>query len=247
MSEPVILEIDVGNSRAKWRLIDGGGRVLDRGFCDLVNLAGLADGVQPSMVRVSSVRSASITTELAEQLHQRFAIAPEFAKVTEHCAGVVNGYKEPVRLGVDRWLAILAAFNRAKGACVVVDAGSAITLDGVSAAGQHLGGFIVPGYSVQARALLAGTTIASGSELPFGNSTLGADTESAIGGGIGTMVASWVETCFRSFPAGAQLYITGGDSAVLSCALDKKGLPHECVPELVLDGLALALPYGRGE
>lgn len=60
-------------------------------------------------------------------------------------AGVRNGYADYQRLGMDRWLAIIGAYQLARGACLVLDLGTAITADYVNAAGEHLGGYICPG------------------------------------------------------------------------------------------------------
>ena len=59
--------------------------------------------------------------------------------------GVVNGYTNPAQLGVDRWLALLAAADLVGGDCMIIDAGSAITLDLLDSQQKHLGGAILPG------------------------------------------------------------------------------------------------------
>lgn len=61
--------------------------------------------------------------------------------------GVVNGYTQPGQLGVDRWLALLGAAGLVDDDCMIIDAGSAITLDLLRADGEHLGGAILPGCS----------------------------------------------------------------------------------------------------
>ena len=63
------------------------------------------------------------------------------------CMGVTNAYDQPERLGVDRWLALIAATQLIDGDCIVIDAGSAITVDLLRADGQHLGGAILPGIN----------------------------------------------------------------------------------------------------
>ncbi len=63
------------------------------------------------------------------------------------CMGVTNGYDQPERLGVDRWLTLIAASQLIDGDCIVIDAGSAITVDLLRADGQHLGGAILPGIN----------------------------------------------------------------------------------------------------
>ena len=61
--------------------------------------------------------------------------------------GVTNGYREPERLGADRWMALLAAAAMVETDCIVIDAGSAITVDLLRADGRHLGGAILPGFN----------------------------------------------------------------------------------------------------
>ena len=67
---------------------------------------------------------------------------------------VKNGYREPSSLGVDRWMVVLAAYHRCSGTALVIDLGTAITLDYIRSDGQHLGGYIVPGTHLSQRALL---------------------------------------------------------------------------------------------
>ncbi len=73
-------------------------------------------------------------------------------------AGVVNGYADPSLLGVDRWLAVIGAYQRVQGACVVADIGTAATVDVVAADGRHRGGYIVPGPQLMVASLLRGTS-----------------------------------------------------------------------------------------
>jgi type III pantothenate kinase len=90
--------------------------------------------------------------------HQ-FGIAPQFARSTFTAANVSSAYDVPERLGVDRWLAMLAAYNSLSEAVVVIDLGSAMTADGISKAGHHVGGYIAPGLRMMAQSLLARTDL----------------------------------------------------------------------------------------
>ena len=73
---------------------------------------------------------------------------------------LINGYMEPERLGVDRWLAMLAVIEEEQPEVpiCVIDCGSAITIDAVNAKGEHVGGLIVPGISMMRNALVKGTS-----------------------------------------------------------------------------------------
>lgn len=243
MNKARILEFDIGNTRAKWRLLAEDQSVCARGVCTVPDLQGLELGDADLMqVRVSSVRSSAINYELEKRLRHVLGADPQFASATAECCGVINAYADPEKLGVDRWLAMVAAFARVRDACLVIDAGSAITLDGVAGSGQHLGGYIVPGLAIQASSLLAGTNILTSGELQFGAMAMGASTQTAIENGILSMVVAWIVETRRNALSEAVLFVTGGDADLLSAALKAQGVAHECVPELVLDGLALALP-----
>src|SRR5690606_12310751 len=108
-------------------------------------------------IRVVSVLGENQNQSFQAWSWKTYGIQPDFALSQINAAGVVNGYERPEQLGADRWLAILAGFSRAKRASVIVDCGSAITLDLVSARGEHLGGYIAPGLTLMRRALLGNT------------------------------------------------------------------------------------------
>ena len=245
----MILDIDVGNSSVKWRLSRRDGVIVRRGCCvDESGLECLEFGSETESlerIRVGSVRgkdSASIVREIAQRCWQ---LAPEFALPIRRCAGVTNAYHVPEALGVDRWLAILAAFNDCRGACCILDAGSAATFDVVAGDGQHIGGYIVPGLAMQKRSLVKGTAIRL-SQVDDWPSSLGpgTDTALAVGGGIVTMLVDWVQHQYQAVARGGKcvLYLTGGDAMLLSLHLTERGVAHQVVRDLVLDGLASALP-----
>ena len=156
----VKLEIDVGNSRAKWR-------VTALGLCGFLPSAALAEktklpaewgGLKLDVICLSSVLAEAATHAVIETLQRIFACDVHRAYSGVTAAGVINGYAEPSRLGVDRWLALLAARQLCPGNLVVVDAGTAITLDLLSGDGRHLGGYILPGVERQAQSLWGGTS-----------------------------------------------------------------------------------------
>lgn len=241
----MILDLDVGNTRLKWRCVDSQGKVLARGvqsnddeFVALPRQLGV-----PQRIRVACVRDASFKVHLQARIRDSWGLEAEFAKSMLHAAGVTSAYPQPENLGVDRWLSLLAANARGQGACCIVDAGSALTLDLLRADGQHLGGYIVPGLAMQRASLLERTAIRL-SELPNWEGTApGASTSAAIHHGILSMTVAWLN--WASEPvlgAGGRLYLTGGDAQVLSAQLEACSVPHELVADMVLEGLAAALP-----
>ena len=86
-------------------------------------------GVPISRVRLSSVASDSLQGDLVAQMKSQFNAEVAAAKVSSSAAGVTCGYDDPSSLGIDRWLGMVASYSRYQASVLVVDAGSAMTLD----------------------------------------------------------------------------------------------------------------------
>jgi type III pantothenate kinase len=154
------LLVDVGNSRVKWAFgtADGFVALGEAPHSGGEDLRALLDAAHaPREIRVANVAGAAVGVRVAARLHERFGIAPVFARSAASGAGVRSGYADPSQLGVDRWLAICAAFARYRAPVCVVDAGTATTIDIVNGGGEHQGGLILPGITLMQSALLGGT------------------------------------------------------------------------------------------
>jgi type III pantothenate kinase len=246
----VILELDLGNTRGKWRTITDGGEVIDRGTGSIdAWIAGELPSVWAGAerVRVASVLSESTNALLADRVNAALGLRIEFATSSSSCAGVQNAYVEPARLGVDRWLALIAAFQSMRSAVLVVDAGSALTVDVADDNGRHLGGYIVPGARLMERSLLEGTDKVrfdvSASE-SFG---LGVSTGECVHHGIlaaqcGTVLVA-LHAAERQLGRRPPLIVSGGWALQAADHLAQLGVEEiNVIPDLVLDGLRWALP-----
>ena len=123
----MILELDCGNTLIKWRLLDREGRVRDGDMApDLVELQRLLGGQEREIhgCRLVSVRSEDETQVIFNQLTSWLKRAPLLARPSQELEGVRNGYEDYRRLGMDRWLALVAGYRLAGGACVVIDLGT---------------------------------------------------------------------------------------------------------------------------
>ena len=107
-------------------------------------------GLLLTRCRLVSVRAQEETSKLVTALHEAFGVAVSCAAPAREMGGVRNGYEDFERLGLDRWLAMLGGFRLARGACLVLDFGTAATADFIAADGDHLGGFICPGMPLSA-------------------------------------------------------------------------------------------------
>ena len=233
------LDIDMGNTRTKWRC---GCAV---GALPSPELPALRS--EPSRVRVATVLGNHRT--VARTIADRYGVEAEFAATASDLAGVRCGYADPARLGVDRWLAVVAAWQRSRGPVIVVSAGTAATVDFVTLDGSHEGGHIAPGLRVLRDCLGRNTADvrATGSMTrtiaPGAPGAPGVDTVSAVSSGTFLMLSAFVEAAIKGFAerhgSEAEVFLTGGDAELLAGRLST-AVRHE--PHLVLDGLAIALP-----
>lgn len=231
------LLLDVGNSRLKWGLAESSGLVasgvLDHGGDPAAALATLTID-PPSQIWVAHVTGPDHEAALARALQQRFGRSPQFARSQPAWRGLRNAYAEPHRLGVDRWLALIAAWVEAPSAACVVDAGTALTIDCIDERGQHLGGVICAGLLTQQRATLGHTRFETRQLGADYHAQLGRDTEACVREGAMLACLGAIDRGAAVLGANARLLITGGDAAILRPHL-RQAWSHR--PNLVLDGL----------
>lgn len=250
------LLLDIGNSRLKWAWSSAEGLV--RAGCtthrgrDLsaVLIELLCGSDCPDEVRVANVAGSAAGAMITEAVHARSGLRPVFARSRDKACGIRNGYRDPAQLGVDRWLAMCAAWQMFPGSLCIVDAGTATTIDVIAADGAHSGGLILPGIALMATALRQQTADldrVAGPALPQDmlivsaqdRYSLGSDTASAIRLGAVRATAALVADCLANLNGVAEemkLMITGGDGAQLAGVLDA---PAAWYPDLVLEGLAI--------
>ncbi len=164
------LLLDVGNSRLKWALLNQGYRrgqpFAGRGVVELEALlhstaawSRLLHGAgEPQIIHACNVAGAAVERQIRAAAARAGLGPPRFARSQAAAAGVRNGYREAWRLGVDRWLALIAARyeHPGKDLCLV-GLGTAMTIDLLEASGRHLGGSLVPGPRLMIESLLANT------------------------------------------------------------------------------------------
>jgi len=251
MTKSSILDIDIGNTRVKWRL--NASQLSEQSGAQLLHSGEGGFSLPLGDVRLDRIRIASVVKGAALDVvldwcrHDQH-LEPEIARVVENCAGVTQGYDDMSRLGVDRWLCLLAAYNQVNSACVVVSCGTAVTVDLVSLSGQHLGGYIVPGFELMRRSLFDGTNAVKVDAIDWPQAACpGRNTRAAVNNGVLLMVKGLVDQACDQLQKKGDLFallLTGGDGEVFhSLFYRQSDLPKSCYcPTLVLDGLALALP-----
>ena len=185
--------------------------------------------------------------EIAATIGNSYGVGAEFAATSACLGGVRCGYHEPERLGVDRWLALVAAWRQVRTETVVIGAGTAVTVDFVQADGRHEGGYIAPGLGLM-RDVLARRAVniylPPSTKVPDAcDDEIPRDTASAVLIGTSTMLRAFAQAAVESFAARCGMrptvFVAGGDAALL---VDGLPTPVRHRPHLVLDGLAIALP-----
>ncbi len=228
------LLLDLGNSRLKWATSKKQGQTLVHSDITTEMLHTLWCDLRPEKIGISSVGKVellNLITNVTQELWRDIPIH-FITSETEFC-GVKNGYLQPEKLGVDRWLALIAARQKTDSPICVVDCGTAITVDILNEKGEHQGGLICAGLSLMKNALASSTA-----DLPFANSThkvgLAVETEAAIFNGTLFAACGLIEKVMQKQPRNTSLFLTGGDAEIIATELN---VAFALEPNLVLDGL----------
>ena len=241
------LLFDAGNTRVKWQIWEqhpGYRRELSSGFIsndDDWNLAlpALLDSAgQLDQVCVSIVSSDDRFEQIQRCVGRSQVVSIYKAETIKSFAGVTVAYET---LGVDRWLAMLAAHDLdLPETKVVVDCGTAITIDVLNASGEHQGGYIVPGIGLMKQALASNTAELKYSDNVNLNTSPGKTTSHCIEHGVLLMGVALVERVVSEYPDSI-VVLTGGDASRIEqfMSVYKEGRVV-LEPNLVMDGLVIA-------
>lgn len=233
--------LDAGNTRIKWAVLKAG-RLAETGeLLGETPFESLARRLEPpEAVWLASVRDDAFNAGLSDSLAAAWPGIPVHAVQTqaEFC-GVICAYRNPSRMGVDRWLALLAAREITREPVCVVDAGSAVTLDALDELGRHLGGLILPGMAM-ARRMIQERTARVRVDESFTPAWWADNTSDALNNGTHWAIVSLIERFAaetgRRLAADCRLLLTGGDAPAI---MDSLSLHGQYEPHLVLQGLSL--------
>lgn len=233
------LAIDAGNSRVKWGWHDGSSWK-SLSTVSLIEFAAGGHDINPFATTHENPSSIVISNVAGDGAHQLivnwtsiFDLEPRWVRGMPEQCGVRNGYEVPDQLGPDRWAALIAARALYKGDCVVVNAGTATTVDLLSAAGEFQGGLILPGVELMRFVLHEHTGKLPIQEGHFTRTPR--NTLDAIETGCRHAQAGAVERMVRNAGAGTECIVSGGAGPAL---MERLEIPCRYVENLVLEGLA---------
>lgn len=241
----MILAIDAGNSRVKWgwyqRDDQGNGGWSSIATVSLIEFAASSDHINPFSATHENPSRIIISNVAGEGAHQLlvnwtsiFEAEPLWLKGEAETCGVRNSYDRPAQLGPDRWAALIAAKTlEPDRACLVINAGTCTTVDALSAAGEFLGGLIVPGVDLMRFVLHEHT-----GSLPLQSGNFvrtPRNTVDAIETGARHAQAGAVERMHRALGGDSVCLVSGGGGPAL---IERLELPCRYVENLVLEGLA---------
>lgn len=246
----MLLVIDSGNTRTKWALVNSAGVIQATEMC--VNAALSASTLPQAAQKASKVLIANVAGKSIAQIITQLVgpLNANFIVPTQQACDVLNKYEQAEKLGADRWAAVIAAWYINQQATLVVNAGTAITIDCLINNEQKnkavfLGGTIMPGLRLMQAALTQNTAqlnVAEGRYSQFPTNTQNAIQTGCLNAAVGAidLQLKQLQNYGGLLP---KIIISGGDASAIFAAL----IAHLKVSEkqvmmadnLVLQGLAL--------
>lgn len=241
------LLIDSGNTRLKWAMLQEDGlftshALLNQQLTRQQLIAAWKHQSPPKRLAIACVGKVPLLElVLAVAVELWPAIEVIFVKSEAKAFGVVNAYQQPEKLGVDRWLALVAVHHHYQQPACIVDCGTAITVDLIDADGNHQGGLISPGLTLMKQSLATGTAALQFNQINYdvGPASF---TEAAIYSGTLMAATGLIEQVLSQQHDSVQLILTGGDADIIAEHLKIKPIIDS---DLVLRGLAIILKGQR--
>jgi len=242
------LLVDVGNSRIKWAFSQAGklsahGSAVHHGVVPAESSQAWLAGEPPERVIAANVAGEIYAQLFDEWVQRQWSLDVDYIEVDPDYSNVSLAYPDPSKFGVDRWLALIAARGQTSVDVAVIDTGTAVTVDVMTAKGQHLGGIIMPGLSLMQQSLQQNTsaiqpglnTREKTKSTPFGQ-----DTATGVAYGSLYAVTGAIEHLLAKGEAqtGGRLsvIISGGDAETVQAELR---IESQHVPGLVLQGMQI--------
>jgi type III pantothenate kinase len=258
-TDGLLLALDIGNTTVglgvfegprlvrDWKIRSDREKTADEYGVILVGLLAGA-GLEPE--RISQVILSSVVPPLTP-VFQAMSRNLFGAKAVVVGPGLKTGMpiltENPLEVGADRIVAAVAAYEKHGGPCLVVDFGTAITFDAVSAKGEYLGGAIAPGIQIAAESLSLRTAKLPRVEIVHPSKVIGRTTTASMQAGLYHgfvgLITHLIAEMKKELSAETKVVVTGGFAELFLPAIPALDI-HE--PHLVLEGLKILFERSRG-
>lgn len=228
----MLLAIDAGNTKTKWAFFNAQGEIFGINAC-------LNTSINDAFIELDMVSSVIISNVAGDRhaavIKQKLSkpdLDVQWLKSTAHCCHVKNRYMQPETLGSDRWAAMIAAWHTQHAPCVIVNAGTAVTIDALLpyknqvTDAEFIGGMILPGLNLMqsslsgATAQLAFAVHGSSDQIsPFNTNTADAMRHGALSAICGAIQYT-LNTMIKDYQTKAIVLVSGGDAEVIKKHLD---------------------------
>ncbi|PTN13048.1 type III pantothenate kinase [Nitrosomonas aestuarii] len=235
-----LLAIDSGNSYLKWAYFENNqcishNKILNQEITQLSD--SFSSLKQPDLILISQVSDQRIKDQISS-FFKNWGSEPRWIyPLTKQC-GVTNNYDNPGQLGSDRWASLIAAWHKYHASCLVVNIGTAMTVDALSNDGVFLGGIILPGPHLMWNSVLLNTQIFNNND-DYRYEIFPVETKNALYSGI-------IQSLVGSIERMRHLFHLNHGSPPKNCIISGGGvadiLPHfdfeyTFIDNLVLEGL----------
>ncbi|GHF02579.1 type III pantothenate kinase [Thalassotalea profundi] len=235
----MLILLDIGNTRSKYVIVENTQRSVIY-YCDNGDLN--EEWLTVNFSKASELILANVNndkfTVLIESWASNSSIKFQHLQTQNQQFELICAYSEPSQLGIDRWLAMLGtSFLFPYKACIVIDAGTATTIDVISPKGKHLGGWIFPGINMLYQSLVGQTQkiIADKSSTP--SMALGKNTSECVNNGTWAITVGAIELQLKNMKqqyTDVEVILTGGNCTKISSMLNDT---HHIIDDLIFIGM----------
>jgi type III pantothenate kinase len=241
------LLLDIGNSSVNWasekksQFFSQGSFIYNKNNFENSLEKNISLTKNVSKILVSNVAGLEISNSLGSWVKKHSSLELWQSCVEKKFKGLKTSYSETQQMGIDRWLSMVAGWEKHQSSLCVVSCGTALTIDSVDSKGNHLGGYIIPGIDLMQKILIANTEKIN---INIGNNPsidYASDTKTAVNNGaffasvsIIDRVVNKLLTELGSMP---KCIISGGNASLVKPLLEHR---FEYEPNLVLRGLLIA-------
>ena len=240
------LLLDIGNSSVNWaseeesKFFSQGSFMYDKNNFENSLQKNISLTKNTSKILVSNVAGSDIFNSLNSWVKKHGSLELWQSCINRKFKGLKISYTKTEQMGIDRWLSMVACWERYQSSLCIVSCGTALTIDSVDSDGNHLGGYILPGIDLMQKTLIKNTENINFSIKNDPSIDYASDTKTAVNNGAFLALVSTIDHVVNKFKLELggvpKCIIYGGNAPLVKSLLGHK---FEYEPNLVLHGLLI--------